>query len=382
MNPFQDFKPEIKLLLIVMLVAGTVTIGGILLLKIANAPREELQQANKKIEPTDAIECGGIEDMQCSDNSECVKIDPLPCARGICVPKESRTNETATWQTYRNEEFGFEFDYPDKWDTIEFEDRTTVNDEKGEPFMTLTFANRAVLGVSFCGAYRENERCEILEGDEINFIIDWGKGQKAIAEADIKDGTVAMFVTLSESTESSRKLFRQILSTFRFVSTFDSVCRENPQYSLAWTAPIQFVDAQGKGTLVVCDQKYPGESHTVYILDKEKHQVWNDGFSGHIYEKPKIIDIDKDGIDEVYWASSGCGGTCTGCRIEFYIYSQKYDERFFRTNWSVPKSPQECGMLIDQPPVFSPNLEEPRYEIFRNYLGDKKFEGENVWGPG
>jgi len=54
----------------------------------------------------------------------------------------------------------------------------------------------------------------LLQGDGIDFIIDWQPWEEPVAEADLSS-EVALFVTLNQMEE--KDLFRQILSTFKFI---------------------------------------------------------------------------------------------------------------------------------------------------------------------
>ena len=140
---------------------------------------------------------------------------PLPQPNNSKLDTSDFTlSEVEGWQTYRSEEFGFEVRYPGGWRTIEFEDLTVFNDEQGKSFMTLTFANRAIIGISFCGAYPQDKRCETLKGNNIDFVIDWQPNGEPVAETDL-NADVTVFITLHQFQEKTT--FKQILSTFRFV---------------------------------------------------------------------------------------------------------------------------------------------------------------------
>lgn len=102
------------------------------------------------------------------------------------------------------------------------EELTIFNDEYGKPFLSIVFANREVLGVSFCGAYPQDKRCEVLKTGDTRFIIDWGLNEKAVAETDLS-GDSAMFATLHQTTSVAKDMFRQILSTFKFTDQHEGV---------------------------------------------------------------------------------------------------------------------------------------------------------------
>jgi len=126
---------------------------------------------------------------------------------------------------------------------------------------------------------------------------------------------------------------------------------------------------------------------TVYILDKINNNykvVWEkytgeDGLWLRYVEEPKIIDIDKDGIDELILSGSNHGGTCTGSFYNVNIYSPK-DNQIFTigfgrgsegyisgTNCTYKELPDVggCGPQAEAT-CFSENLD--RRQSFKNYL--------------
>lgn len=138
--------------------------------------------------------------------NQTVKLSPTPTP-----------DSTADWKTYTNTENGFSFKYPHLWRIIEEPKKPIeLNDEFGNLYLSISFANPALIGISFCGAYPEDKRCEILKVGDISFNIDWDVDGKSTATTEIKG--VAMFITLHQTTTPAKKNFRQILSTFKFTN--------------------------------------------------------------------------------------------------------------------------------------------------------------------
>ena len=114
------FKSEIKLFLIVVLVAVILTVGGIWLLREfpqeALTPQPQTQdtippQARKSFSTQE--ECERQTAYRC-DFVNCDINCPADFQKGWSATdvKIEQPIDTSTWQTYRNDEFGFEVKYP------------------------------------------------------------------------------------------------------------------------------------------------------------------------------------------------------------------------------------------------------------------------------
>jgi len=86
---FEDFKTEIKLFIIVLIAAVAISVGGILFLKTLSS-QHQLQPTDQQV------------NVQAQPTQELEEIDT----------STSTPLSTSDWQTYRNEEFGFEVKYP------------------------------------------------------------------------------------------------------------------------------------------------------------------------------------------------------------------------------------------------------------------------------
>ena len=103
MSFFAEFKPEIKLLVIVSVVAVMIAVGGILLLQgvvrnqVSHTPADQQSQ------------------QQTIDNQQ-------------------PSIDTSDWQTYRNAEYGFEVKYPEDWSVVDNQIMPASYTERCEKF--------------------------------------------------------------------------------------------------------------------------------------------------------------------------------------------------------------------------------------------------------
>jgi hypothetical protein len=75
----------------------------------------------------------------------------------------------------------------------------------------------SLMGVSYCGAYPQDERCETLKTESgISVTIDWGVSGKANAMFSL-DGTYGVSFTLHQINPDTKIVFKKVLSTVKFV---------------------------------------------------------------------------------------------------------------------------------------------------------------------
>jgi len=147
------------------------------------------------------------------------------------VPKEEEL--PVGWQTYQRPATIFSFRYPGKWTVDDLEDRFYVGlkNEEGEGIITIESGNLAFYyptSTTFCATHPENNRCEVLETDKYSASIDWNpeSGEGAIAKIVIPEEYTTekwvLIITLCKVDSSTENIFRQILTSFKFIkSTID-----------------------------------------------------------------------------------------------------------------------------------------------------------------
>ena len=72
--------------------------------------------------------------------------------------------DIANWKTYRNEEYGFEFRYPQNWVLKDFIKNQVDADSYYDLLVSyVTLQQNSLRGITYCGAYTgiSNKRCEV-----------------------------------------------------------------------------------------------------------------------------------------------------------------------------------------------------------------------------
>ncbi len=199
----QDFKTEIKTLLIVAFIAVVISVAGILLLR---------NDVRNQVSPT-----------------------PSP------VPNDQSVLDTSNWQTYRNDKFEFEFRYPHDWvgPFIEGPGSSVVSSSE-EPRVTVQIVTES----GNLGLFETLENAEVGEVVEANLIFyskiandsiggypavrytaDYRNvpaqrlptGEEVLIKKDNQIFELRMWGSSFEAVRNNKNTFHQILSTFRFV---------------------------------------------------------------------------------------------------------------------------------------------------------------------
>jgi len=168
---------------------------------------------------------------KCSDGSSVTRILP-DCEFKECP--EIIEDETADWQTYRNEELGFEFKYPNT--LIEPQKIESNSDYSFAFYPKETGGDRLIIGYitkervnssnAECLKKSDNQNNESIKTLNTEATINWTKftGTKMpIGHACIQysDGGI-VFLTFYLINDESKLIFRELISTFKFLQDIDN----------------------------------------------------------------------------------------------------------------------------------------------------------------
>ncbi len=176
---------------------------------------EAMKQGNYTLAPQEGCPAGFQPNMmRCIDSY-----------RWCQQAKDSTTTQPQTeskWKVFQDSRYTFQFEYPSDWGVGNQEGTSRVlilKDKVGAEIITIdTGVNLSIIGISYCGAYPQDSRCESLKTENGNFVtIDWDVSEKANAMFGSQDGTYGVSFTLHKVNSDTKDIFKKILSTFKFV---------------------------------------------------------------------------------------------------------------------------------------------------------------------
>ena len=124
---------------------------------------------------------------------------------------------TVSWLIQSDRKTGIEFKYPRDWRIDQGAIQTVLYDKNNQKIITIEpGVSLDVLNQQGCAANRTNSACEIAEFNGSVFEINWSAFGKSISAFVRESATTGIRFTLNAKDESSKKTFRELLSTFNF----------------------------------------------------------------------------------------------------------------------------------------------------------------------
>lgn len=164
------------------------------------------------------------EAKQCPDGSWVSRSGPN-CDFAPCPT--STPDETANWETWKDNKLNYEFKYPSDWEVgdSEFGSPTSVIQQlQKNYYLVISYISQSQLsvrGITYCGAHPDDvSRCELSKiNEKTSAEIDWGTADNERPEASVQighpKGGIITFV-LSPVNSETKSILYKILSTFKF----------------------------------------------------------------------------------------------------------------------------------------------------------------------
>jgi len=186
--------------------------------------------------------------MQCPDGSWVGRTGPN--CEFVCPDIENQVLDTSDWKTYRNEEFGFEFEYPKDWKTQDIQKgifkRTIIwitdwNDVDINYFLVgeieeqaleeyIKSENKRIQEIKNFQKNAQRESSFIVESPKaISFLGETAVGQTSLFRGDESIGTkdicgesvtfpdMGIFIGINYYCDDENSETAKILSTFKFI---------------------------------------------------------------------------------------------------------------------------------------------------------------------
>lgn len=140
-----------------------------------------------------------------------------------------QAKQKGNWIAYQDLALGYEFSYPATWMSSQttpgaswsasYHDVT----QKGSPNYNLTLgfiseAQLATMGITYCGSYPNDQRCQSLTVGVITVMIDWGSNANAAIASVARPQGGVVTLEIEPVDDFSKAQFLSILKTFKFIS--------------------------------------------------------------------------------------------------------------------------------------------------------------------
>jgi len=278
------------------------------------------------------------------DGSEIYKIE-------VPVVFEDYEDAFSNWKVYRNEEFGFEFDYPEGfgWELIDgryinSKEIILLNNKfnKGKFRMEINLKVTEGANLEENIKYWRNNGLVFIENFQLNDLV----GKKLWASDTHTDSLIYLFNIKGEDTlftfgitgvdtENHKyliSLFNEILSTFKFIEKEEIVDKNKPS----------IYPSKGRGNLLLLN----GEKTGFYAYEFEKENIIL--FQEKIYSKEKSqnhYSLKAISTISPYEIKTLIDNIHTNCMDNGRLLGKKNDVYFFETEVDAPGSYYELFLF-------------------------------------